>query len=74
MSDSTHTFTFPSSHHALWAEDLANEMDIEVSMGSAPAESKAKCGLALRMVKGSQVEELERAFRDEGIEFERWSG
>ena len=73
MSDERITLIFPSSHHALWAEDVARELDIAVRMGSAPAESKAKCGLALR-VEGPQVEELESAFRSEGIEFQRWSG
>ncbi|TVP58726.1 MAG: DUF3343 domain-containing protein [Gemmatimonadales bacterium] len=72
MNELAVTYTFPSSHHALWAEDVAREMDIAVEMGSAPAESRSKCGLALR-VGGAQVEELETAFRTEGIDFQRWS-
>jgi len=73
MTDTMITFTFASSHHALWAEDVAGELDILVEVGSAPSESNAKCGLALR-VPGARVEELENAFRDEGIDFQRWTG
>jgi hypothetical protein len=65
------TFTFPSSHHALWAEDVAHELGIGVEVGSAPAESRAKCGLALRVGEG-EAERLAGAFESEGIEFERW--
>lgn len=73
MTDTLTVFTFASSHHALWAEDVAGELDIAVEVGSAPSESQAKCGLALR-VSGHQVDELEAAFRSEGIDFQRWKG
>jgi hypothetical protein len=72
MSSSAHaTFTFESSHHALWAEDLARERDIPIEVVPAPGLSEARCGLALR-IEGTRASDLEAACQAEGIRFERW--
>lgn len=67
----TSVFTFDTSHHALWAEDVAGERAVPVEVIPAPPESGSKCDLALRAFR-RQADELESAFLDEGIEFKRW--
>lgn len=64
-------FTFQTTHHALWAEDVAGEMGTPVEVISAPPESGSKCDLALR-VADVHVSTLETAFDDEGIEYQVW--
>jgi hypothetical protein len=75
MTDATHeapvTFTFDTSHHAMWAEDVARERAFPVDVIPAPPETGARCGLALQTL-GSTAASLETCFRDEGIEFSRW--
>lgn len=67
----TSVFTFDTSHHALWAEDVAGERGVPVEVIAAPPESGSKCDLALRALR-QQADGLESAFLDEGIEFRRW--
>ncbi|TVP73559.1 MAG: DUF3343 domain-containing protein [Gemmatimonadales bacterium] len=64
-------FTFESTHHALWAEDVAREEGVPVEVISAPPESGSKCDLALR-VPGERVSDLEASFDSEGIEYRVW--
>jgi len=65
------TLTFETSHHALWAEDLARERKIPAVVVPAPAESTSPCGLAL-MIPTTAAEELEKLCLKEGIRFMRW--
>jgi hypothetical protein len=67
----TSVFTFDTSHHALWAEDVAREMAVPVEVIPAPPQSGSKCDLALRTIR-PRADELEQAFQGEGIEFRRW--
>ncbi len=67
----TSVFTFDTSHHALWAEDVARERAIPCEVIPAPPESGSKCDLALRTLQ-PQGDLLEMAFTGEGIEFRRW--
>ena len=39
--------TFETTHHALWAEQLAQEKGLGVQVVSAPKESGSQCGIAL---------------------------
>lgn len=39
--------TFDTTHHALWAEQLALEHGFGVAVVPAPADARAKCDLAL---------------------------
>lgn len=71
MSTDTSVFTFDTSHHALWAEDVAREREVPVEVIPAPPETGSKCDLALRLLR-IRAGELEQAFRSEGIEFRRW--
>ena len=40
-------FTFDTTHHALWAEEVAAESDIPAEIVPAPAAAAARCNLAL---------------------------
>ncbi len=40
-------FTFASTHHALWAEELARDAGIPVEVVPAPPAAQARCNLAL---------------------------
>ena len=39
--------TFETTHHALWAEQVALEKGLGVQVVSAPKESGSQCGIAL---------------------------
>lgn len=71
MSSSTSVFTFDTSHHALWAEDVAAERTLPVEVIPAPPESGSKCDLALLTLR-THADAVEGAFTSEGIEFRRW--
>jgi hypothetical protein len=45
-------FTFETTHHALWAEELAAEADIPAEVIPAPPAAHARCDLALRTLPG----------------------
>lgn len=49
-------FTFETTHHALWAEEVAGEAGIPVEVVPAPPGAHARCNLALATLP----EELER--------------
>lgn len=66
------TLTFETSHHALWAEDLAREREIPAVVVPAPAESTSRCGLAL-LIPTTAAEELEKLCLDAGIRYTRWT-
>ena len=65
-------FTFDTTHHALWAEDVAGDRAIPAEVIPAPAESKAKCSLALRTFQ-ERFADLERALEEEGVAFAVYS-
>ncbi len=64
----TRTFLFETTHHALWAEDVARESGVPAEVVPAPPEARAKCGLSLQCL-GVDGPRLERALTDEGVEF-----
>lgn len=41
-------FTFDTTHHALWAEEVASEAGIPSEVVPAPPAAAARCNLALR--------------------------
>ncbi|CAN5183717.1 hypothetical protein BH24GEM2_BH24GEM2_06350 [soil metagenome] len=49
-------FTFASTHHALWAEELARDAGIPVEVVPAPPAARARCNLALECL----AEDVER--------------
>ncbi len=61
-------FTFDTTHHALWAEEVAGEEGIPCEVIPAPPELEAKCDLALKTLP-DQVETLAKALGEQGIVF-----
>ncbi|MBV9107865.1 MAG: DUF3343 domain-containing protein, partial [Gemmatimonadetes bacterium] len=45
-------FTFDTTHHALWAEEVARERGIPAEVVPAPAAAHARCNLALETLPG----------------------
>jgi len=61
-------FTFDTTHHALWAEEVAREREIPAEVVPAPAAAHARCNLALETLRG-ELDRLRRALTDEGVPF-----
>jgi Protein of unknown function (DUF3343) len=61
-------YLFETTHQAMWAEEVAREQGIPAEVVGAPADAKAKCGLALRTATG-HCGILELAMGAQGIEF-----
>jgi len=61
-------FLFDTTHHALWAEDVAGEHHIPAEVVPAPAGAEAKCGLALQC-PAACLADLEDALTKEGVPF-----
>lgn len=64
MSTTRALLVFDTTHHALWAEQLARELLLGVEVVPAPAESNAKCDLALEYLPEDEpalLAALERA-------------
>lgn len=69
--ESVALFTFDTTHHALWAEELARERALPVEVVPAPPASGAKCNLALRTLP-EEEESLEGVLRKAGVPFGRY--
>lgn len=65
-------FVFKTTHHAMWAEDVAREQSIPAEVVPAPPQSEAKCGVALQIQTGGAAE-LATALDREGIVYEVFS-
>lgn len=61
-------FVFDTTHHAMWAEDVAREEKVSVEVVPAPPEVEAKCGLAIR-TSAADASRLEEAFDEKGIPY-----
>ena len=61
-------FTFDTTHHALWAEEVAKEQAIPAEIIPAPPEAHARCDLALEVFAEDEGR-LEAALRAEGVSF-----
>lgn len=59
---------FDTTHHALWAEELAREHRIPVEVVPAPPQSRAKCDLALCTLP-PLLGRLEEVLRAEGVPY-----
>ncbi|CAN5612989.1 hypothetical protein BH23GEM6_BH23GEM6_27060 [soil metagenome] len=62
-------FTFHTTHHALWAEELAAEHEIPVEIIPAPAQSGARCDLAIETLP-EEAGGLELLLQEKGVEYE----
>ena len=58
--------TFDTTHHALWAEEIALARGFGVDVIPAPADSGAKCDLALEVLP-EDGDALVQALRLEGV-------
>jgi hypothetical protein len=65
-------FTFDTTHHALWAEEVAGTRGIPAEVIPAPPAARARCSLALETLPGD-VDALAAALDDEGVPFRRWN-
>ena len=63
---SARTLVFETTHHALWAEEVARESRLGVEVVPAPAAARAGCDLALAVLD-EDVDELLGALRERGI-------
>jgi selenocysteine lyase/cysteine desulfurase len=61
-------FTFDTTHHALWAEEVANENRIPSELVPAPAGANARCNLAL-LTTDEEIERLSTVLSDAGVPY-----
>jgi hypothetical protein len=64
----TSCFTFETTHHALWAEEIAGEAGIPAEVIPAPAAARARCNLALQTLP-EEASALGAALRAAGVPF-----
>jgi hypothetical protein len=65
-------FTFETTHHALWAEEVAREAGIPAQVVPAPPAARARCNLALETLP-DEVEALAAALAGADVPHARWS-
>ncbi|HEU4556733.1 MAG TPA: DUF3343 domain-containing protein [Longimicrobium sp.] len=68
MTQDNPIFTFDTTHHALWAEEVAREREIPAEVVPAPPAAHARCNLALETLPGD-LDRLRHALADEGVPF-----
>lgn len=61
-------FTFETTHHALWAEEVAAEAGIPAEVVPAPPGANARCSLALATFAG-EVDRLAGELEGAGVPF-----
>ena len=66
MSSPTVLFLFDTTHHALWAEQIATRLALAAQVVPAPADSDAKCDLAIEVL-AEDAKTLEDALTAEGV-------
>lgn len=67
----TRLLVFDTTHHALWAEQVAQQHALAAEVVPAPAEAQAKCDLALAVLE-EDADALSAALTDEGVPFRLW--
>jgi hypothetical protein len=68
----TRLLTFDTTHHALWAEQLAHEHGLAAQPTPAPPESGALCDIAIEYLPDEELQ-LRDVLTSAGIEFRVWS-
>lgn len=66
-------FTFETTHHALWAEEIADERGIPAEIIPAPAGTTARCNLALQTLP-EDLDRLATELRTDEVPFEIYRG
>jgi hypothetical protein len=64
----TRIFTFDTTHHAMWAEQIALDLRLGAQVIAAPAAAQAKCDLALEVLE-EDSEQLRSALDAQGVAF-----
>jgi hypothetical protein len=64
-------FTFETTHHALWAEEVAREHEIPAEVVPAPPAARARCSLALETLP-RDAETLAGLLTGEGVPHARY--
>ena len=59
---------FDTTHHAMWAEELAKEQNLAVEVVPAPEDVDAKCGMALEVLPDA-FDNLQTILQKEGVPF-----
>jgi hypothetical protein len=62
---------FDTTHHALWAEQLAHEHGLAAQPTPAPPESGALCDIAIEYLPDEELQ-LRDVLTSAGIEFRTW--
>ena len=62
----TATFTFDTTHHALWAEEVARELPVAHEVIAAPAEARALCSIAIQILP-EDIDRFQAALKETGI-------
>jgi hypothetical protein len=65
-------FTFDTTHHALWAEEIAREEEIPAQVVPAPPAARARCNLALECFE-EDAPRLSLALDAAGVAFGRYA-
>lgn len=63
--------TFETTHHALWAEEVARESGIPAEVVPAPPAARARCNLALEVLP-EDLTRLRHRLGEEGVPHEVW--
>ena len=67
----TRLLTFDTTHHALLAEQLAHDHGLGAEVTTAPAESNAKCDLALEVLQ-EDFDAITDVLRSHDVLFRVW--
>ncbi len=68
MAEPQRIFTFDTTHHAMWAEEIAREREIPAEVIPAPPAAHARCNLAIATLP-EDVGRLSGALGEEGVPF-----
>lgn len=61
-------FTFDTTHHALWAEEVALGAGLACELVPAPPAARARCNLALELM-ATDMERAAACLREAGVPF-----
>jgi tripartite-type tricarboxylate transporter receptor subunit TctC len=59
---------FDTTHHAMWAEEIAREQGVAVEVIPAPEGVDAKCGMALEVI-AEALDNFKEMLNKEGIPY-----
>jgi hypothetical protein len=62
------TFTFDTTHHALWAEEIAKEDRIPHEIVPSPPEANARCDIAIAIL-AEDVARMAGLLESSGVSF-----